>query len=112
MDGHAKEGCFKFIGYFDQYKSKNKAFGQSFQQSKTIENGSKIGVVVEESFTEEDNPLEPSDATSKIDELSVILSSQLSTTGGYRDGERENSSRSTKQSDPTQDPCYQGERRH
>lgn len=75
MDGHVREGCFKLIRYPDWYKPKNKAGGQSSRQDRSTKNRDKIVATVEGSYYEEDNHLETSDATMKIDELSSMLNS-------------------------------------
>lgn len=75
MDGHIRKGCFNLIRYLEWYKSNNKASGQPFRQAMNIKNENKIVATVEGAYREEDNPLETSDATMKIDELSAMLNS-------------------------------------
>ena len=71
MDGHTREGCFKLIGYPDWFKGKNKAGTQSFKGNRST----RIMAAIEGNKSEEDNPLEYLDTSSRIHKLTSMLSS-------------------------------------
>ncbi|XP_021623920.1 uncharacterized protein LOC110623311 [Manihot esculenta] len=71
MNGHTRDGCFRLIGYPDWFKSKNKS---NTQGGKGYGN-TRIMAAIEQNKPEEDNSLDYTDTSSKINELTSMLTS-------------------------------------
>ncbi|XP_021624990.1 uncharacterized protein LOC110624181 [Manihot esculenta] len=71
MNGHTREGCFRLIGYPDWFKSKNKSGTQGVKGY----GNTRIMAAIEQSKPEEDSPLDYTDTSSKINELTSMLTS-------------------------------------
>ncbi|XP_021629688.1 uncharacterized protein LOC110627652 [Manihot esculenta] len=71
MDGHTREGCFRLIGYPDWFKSKNKTGTHPVRGSKDT----RMVAAVKGAKSVEDNPLDHFDTSTKISELTSMLSS-------------------------------------